>query len=309
MGRLLAALLALGFCAVFAVTQAAAQERQRLGYGLLITNDALGDGYDRWRTGSFASSIKFGPSVQGGLPETFGSVLELRFNGEVIAPANLATPAPLDRRYAQQLSLGLHTHLQRGGFEYAVGADLVFTGPMVGLDHVQESLHDVLGGRDASPAVKAAQVGDDVIPAVVLEAGRSFTLGERARLRPFLEARAGPETLVRVGADFTLGHFGTDSLLVRAPVTGHRFAVADEAAYGGLSLVLGADVAHVADSAYLPNTGPVSLEQTRTRARAGMHWRGTGGSSLFYGVTWLDEEFSTQPEGQVLGSVQFRISF
>lgn len=309
MTRLLAALMALGFFAVFLATQAAAEGRGKLGYGLLLTNDVLGDTRDRWRTGSFASSLVLGPVGRQGLPDRFGSVLEIRFNGEVIGPENLATPAPLDRRYAQALSLGLHTHFQRGAVEYALGGDLVFTGPMVGLDHVQEAMHDVLGGRDASPAVKAAQVGNGVHPTLVFEMGRSFEIGRKARLRPFVEARAGVETLARVGADLTIGEFGANGLLIRAPDTGQRFVAADGGAQPGLSLLLGADIAHVANSAFLADAGPVRLEETRSRARAGLQLRMRGGSSLFYGLTWLDKEFASQREAQVVGSLQLRVKF
>lgn len=39
-----------------------------------------------------------------------------------------------------------------------------------------------------------------------------------------------------------------------------------------------------------------------------MHWQG-GQSEVFYGVTWLSEEFEEQPEGQVLGAVNLRLRF
>ncbi|MEQ9260669.1 MAG: DUF2219 family protein [Roseovarius sp.] len=311
MARLLAALFALGFFAVFLATQAAAGDaRTRIGYGLLITNDVFGDTHDRWRTGSFASSLVLGaPSHAEALPERLGALLEIRFNGEVIAPENLANPAPADRPYAQALSLGLHSHFQRSGVEYALGADLVFTGPMVGLDHLQERLHDITGGRDASPAVKAAQIGNDVKPSGVFEMGRSFTVGPNARLRPFFEARAGVETLARVGADLTIGGLGQGGLMVRAPVSGHRFVAVGGAPRPGLSMVLGADIARVGDSAYFRSAGPARLEETRTRARAGLSWQTRRGASLFYGLTWLDKEFTTQREAQVIGSAQLRLRF
>lgn len=311
MARLLAALFALGFCAVFLATQAVAGEaRTKLGYGLLITNDIFGDTHDRWRTGSFASSLVLGaPSHTVALPERFGALLEIRFNGELIGPENLATPAPADRPYAQALSLGLHSHFQRGGVEYALGADLVFTGPMVGLDHLQERLHDITGGRDASPAVKAGQIGNDVKPVGVFEMGRSFTLGPNARLRPFFEARAGVETLARVGADLTFGAPGQGGLMVRAPVSGHRFVAVSNTPRPGLSMVFGADIAHVADSTYFRSAGPARPEETRSRARAGLSWQTRRGARLFYGLTWLDKEFTTQREAQVVGSVQFSLRF
>jgi len=63
MPRLLAALCVLCFSAL----AAQAQDRA-IHYGLLVTNDALGDGKDRWRTGSFASSLAYAPGWSGTLP-------------------------------------------------------------------------------------------------------------------------------------------------------------------------------------------------------------------------------------------------
>lgn len=304
MSRLLAALCVL----IIHLSPAAAEERSRQGFGLLVTNDSLGDTSDRWRTGSFASSLVWAPEWQGRLPRRFGSLVELRINGEVVGPENLAAPAPLDRRYGQALSFGVHTHFQPGTIAWSAGADLVATGPQTGLDHMQEALHDVLGGRDASPAVKAAQVGNDVHPTLVLEAGREFALGGTVRVRPFVEARAGIETLLRAGADLTFGRFGQGGLLVRAPVTGQRFSVIEDAPYTGFSAMFGADIAHVADSEFHA-AGPVRPRETRARARAGLHWRSHAGTSVFYGLTWLGREFTTQREDQVVGSLQLRVKF
>ncbi|WP_397542718.1 lipid A-modifier LpxR family protein [Roseovarius salis] len=302
--RLLAALCAL----CLAAFPASAQERG-LHYGLLFTNDSLGDGEDRWRTGSFASSLAYAPGWSGALPRGLGQLWELRVNGQVIAPSNLQAPAPQDRVYAQALSFGLHTHFQPNAIEYSLGGDLVVTGPITQLDHLQEIFHDIFGGRGASPAAKAAQISDDLDPALVVEAGREFRLGHAARLRPFIEARAGVETLVRAGADLTFGRFGAGGLLVRSPVTGQRFSVIQEDAYQGVSLFMGADIAHVASSEFIPSSGAARLRDTRSRARAGMHWRNRSGTSLFYGLTWLGKEFATQSETQVVGSMQLRVKF
>ena len=47
--------------------QAQTPERQFLGWGRLFNNDFLGDGQDRWRTGSYTISVLKGPTV--GIPE------------------------------------------------------------------------------------------------------------------------------------------------------------------------------------------------------------------------------------------------
>lgn len=304
MGRLLG--LALGVCLALS-GMAQAEGRHRVGYGLVFTNDVIGDGDDRWRTGSVASSRVYANGWDGAAPSTFGELLEVRFNGEIIAPDDISTPAPGDRPYAGALSLGLHSHVTRGRTEYALGGDLVVTGSQTGLDDFQGFLHDTVAGDDISAGVRRNQVDNDFHPTGVIEAGRSFTLGP-VRLRPFAEARAGVETLVRAGADITFGGLTQGELMVREPVTGQRYR-AVRADVPGYSLVLGADIAYVEDSELLPSRSGVRIEETRTRVRGGVHWEGRGGSSVFYGVTYLGEEFKRQGEGQVVGSLQFRLRF
>ena len=164
-----------------------------------------------------------------------------------------------------------------------------------------------MGGDDLSAGVRRNQVSDGFHPTAVVEAGRSFDLGG-VRLRPFAEARAGIETLVRAGADITIGSLTRGELLVREPVTGQRYRVVREDA-PGYAFIIGADIAHVEDSELLPSRSGVQVEETRTRVRGGVHWEGQGGGALFYGVTWLGEEFEGQREGQVVGSLQFRLRF
>ena len=89
---------------------AAAQERQTLGWGRLLTNDYIGDVGDRWRTSSYALSMMRGPDWTGELPDAFGELLELRFRAEIIAPETLRGARSGDRAYANALTLGLHTH-------------------------------------------------------------------------------------------------------------------------------------------------------------------------------------------------------
>ena len=285
-----------------------AQERKRLGFGLLISNDFVDDGKDRWRTGGLQSSRIWGPAWDGTAPAGFGQLLELRLGAEIITPENLRVPSDSDRHYAGALSVGLHTHFQRGAAEFAVGGDLVFVGPQTGLDGFQDALHDLFSVPRPSDAVRDAQIGNGLNPTAVVEIGQSFALSDTATLRPFVEARAGNETLARVGFDLTFGEFGRGALLVRDSVTGQRYR-AIEADWTGVSFVLGADVAHVIDSEFLPDNDPVSLDETRERVRAGVHWRSETGVSAFVGLTYLGEEFEGQDEGQVVGSLRVRLLF
>lgn len=281
--------------------------RQYLGRATLLTNDSLGDLRDRWRTGGVQGSLIWGPAWQGQAPAVAGRMIELRWGAQVIAPASLTRPDPRDRPYDGALSLGLHTHFVRGAVDMALGADLVMTGPQTGLDGLQAALHDLAGISPPSAGVRAAQIANGLHPTLVFEAGRDLRLGENATLRPFVEARWGDETLIRLGGDLMLGMAEQGGLLVRDAVSGHRYAGV-RGTGRGLAMVLGADVAHVVDSVYLPADRGLAPSDTRTRVRLGLHHQGRR-ASLIYGVTWLGTEFAAQPEGQAIGSLRLQFDF
>ena len=283
--------------------------RTKIGYGRITTNDIIGDGRDRWRTGSVASSRVWGYGWNGTLPSQPGDILELRFLGQIIAPDRLDRLRPADRPYAGALSVGLHTHFQKSSVEWSVGADLVAIGPQTGLDDFQDMIHGIVGAPRLFSGMQAAQIPDTFRPTIVAEAGRDFVLPNGLRLRPFAEARAGDESLLRVGADIVIGGQLEDTLLVRDPVSGQRYkAVRTDDDLGGATFVLGADIAHVAHSVYLPEDRGYTLTDTRQRLRAGLHWSGLN-AGYFYGVTWLGREFTAQKEGQFVGTVKIDLRF
>jgi hypothetical protein len=300
-------ILSAALCALLSLPVVAqAQDRIRLGYGRLVVNDVFGDGRDRWRSGSVISSRVWGSEWTGQAPEKFGDILELRLGAEIIQPDNIVTPAPGDRPYAGAVSVGVHTHMQRGGTEVALGADMVITGPQTGLDGLQGGFHDLLGVGRASGAVLNGQVKNGFYPTAVLELGRSIDIGQRSHLRPFVEGRAGAETLVRAGIDVTFGNAGRGELLVRDPVSGQRYRTMTHSG-NGYSFVMGGDIAKVSSSAFLPSTTH-TLSDTRQRLRAGVHWQGKKGSG-FYGLSWLGDEFVGQGGGQVVGSLRLNFDF
>ncbi|MBO9478836.1 DUF2219 family protein [Shimia sp. R11_0] len=292
---------------VLAVQAAQAEERSVLGAGYLLVNDTLGDGYDRWRTGSAVFSLAYGPEWDGAAPETLGSLLEFRLGGEIIAPMSLRTQRSWDRRYASSVAFGVHNHIQRGWLEASLGAAVVAIGPQTNLDEIQGFIH-----RNAEAPLPSQQVLDAQIPNAwrlrgVAEFGTTVDFGDSARLRPFVELRGGDETLARVGFDFTLGSYGRADLLARDSVTGHRYSVV-RAQTPGVSLIVGADAAKVADSIYLPEVGGLERTDVRTRMRAGVNWTGKK-HSIFYGVSWLGKEFEAQPEEQLIGAINFTYRF
>lgn len=290
---------------LFAADLAQAQGRGPLGWGRLFTNDYLGDNSDRWRTGSYTVSKVTGFGWDGERPDRAGEIVEFRFRSNIIAPDNLSAPTPGDRRYAGVLAFGLHTHFQRQGAEISLGGDLVFTGPQTGIGDFHREMHKIL--HAPRPNVLEDQIGNGVHPTAYLEAGRPFRITPGVEVRPFVELQAGVETLVRIGGDVTLGRSGQDALMLRDVVTGHRIR-ATRPAKPGLAFVLGADIAHVEHSVYLPVYDGNQLTPGRQRVRAGVHWQGEK-SAVFYGLTWLSREFEAQPDAQVVGSVRLQIRF
>jgi hypothetical protein len=304
---MLKALAAALIAALLVPTTSHAQERVTLGFGRLFSNDGIGDGEDRWRTGSYNVSLLRGQRWSGTAPVQFGELLEYRISAETIAPANLIAPAANDRRYAGVLTLGVHTHFALAGGEARVGAALAVLGPQSGIGSLQKSLHGFLGQPNPKASLDE-QLGNRFIPTVSAEYGQDFALGESTRLRPFAEAQAGIETLVRVGGDLTIGMFGDGALMLRDTTTGQRYVGIKSAKGAAVSFTMGADVARVFDSELLPKGGQVEAKDVRTRVRAGLHWKGES-SEVFYGVTRLGKEFETQPEAQYLGSLNLSIRF
>lgn len=287
---------------------AASGERTRLGYGRLMTNDFIGDGEDRWRTGSWTSSRIWGSGWDADAKRAFGDLIELRLSGEIFAPDNLAQPDTGDRLFAGALSIGAHTHFTTHGFDASVGADLVVTGAGTGLGNFQRNLHKILGVTQPSSTVLDAQIDGGVHPTLVAEMARDIALRPDLHLRPFIEGRAGAETMVRAGFDLTFGNVGAQELLVRESVTGQRYRVVSTPEITGFSFLVGADIAHVDESVFLPEENGFELTDSRDRVRAGVHWQGET-SSAFYGLTYLGEEFEAQSEGQIVGSIRINLSF
>jgi len=139
------ALVLVSFVFAMVVNAVAAQERPQIGEGRLFNNDYLGDGSDRWRTGSYVYSHVRAPRDYDPTSDfAFGELLEYRLRGEIIA-ADPSSPAPGDRPYVGALSFGVHTHFNEGPTRISLGADVVAIGPSTGLSRFQDGVHDALG--------------------------------------------------------------------------------------------------------------------------------------------------------------------
>ncbi len=282
-------------------------KHELVGFGWMFSDDLIGDDHDRWQTSSLNLSWVLARGWNGELPEAFGDVIEIRAYTQMISPEDLITPSATDRQYAGILSLGAFTHFQRRQAEYTLGAELVAVGPQTGVDSLQTEFHKLIGSTPPSQAVLDDQIPNGFYPTAIAEVGREWDLGRSTRIRPFASLRAGDETLARVGFDLVFGQMGRSELLVRDKITGQRYRTMRKSPKG-FSAVFGVDAAYVADSAYIPNSGTVSLKHERYRARLGLNWEAKYGT-FFYGATYLSREFDPQPEGQVVGSLNFKIWF
>lgn len=303
--------LALSLFAASLTGQAHAQDSgvERLGITQIFSNDwfgmPVGDRYDRWRTGAYQVSGFWGRNAwDGALPNQPFALMEYRFRGEIIAPDNLAAPAADDRRYAPALYLGATTHFAYRGLEIAAGADLVLTGDNSGLMALHDGIHRTFGGSDVN--LSNFMIEDGIYLNAVVEGARTLEWGN-AQVRPFVEAQAGVETLVRIGADLRFGNFDAEALLIRDSTTGQRVIGIPDNFGDGWSFSAGADLAYVNSSILLPANGPAP-EDLRFRLRGGVN-HAYGPSNFFYGVTYLSEEFIGQDEGQLVGTVSLMLQF
>lgn len=288
------------------LTEARAQQAPPLSVGRLFSNDFLGDGHDRWRSGSYSLSLFTGTNDSSRLLPIPGDLLEYRVRSEIIAPSSLAVAGAEDRPYAGILSFGVHTHFRGSGFEYSVGLDLVAVGPQTRLFSFQQDVHDVLGFDPIDPEIQ--QLSNDIFPTITLEMAHSIEITESVLMRPFFEIQAGVERYVRAGLDMAIGNLGRNHIRSRDVTTGHRYRSGTGSAQTGLIFVAGADIARVFASKYLTEELGYDFNRERARARLGVEYQGKS-TTLFYGLTWLGKEFRGQTDSQVVGSLQANIRF
>lgn len=292
------------------ISPSVAQDRVWLGKARMFTNDKLGDGKDRWRSGSYALSWIRGSGWNGSLPTGFGELVEYRVRSEIIAPDDLSNPViGTDRRYAGVMAFGAISHMKAGAADLSVGLKMVLVGPMTGVGAFQSFIHRGLGM--GAPQVFGSQIGNAVHPTINVELGRDFILSSRRTVvtfRPYLEAQAGVETYLRVGGDMTIGTLGQGDMQVRSVVSGFRSVAIKNARARSVSFIVGGDVAYVQSSKYLPVASGFVVQSPRARLRAGVYAEGET-RSFFYGLTWLGKEFAAQTSSQIVGSFAVRMKF
>jgi hypothetical protein len=295
--------LALAWVFAFLAQCAVAQDMRILGVGRLFSNDLIGDGQDRWRTGSYSFSVLTGQGWDG--RQADGPVLEYRLRTDIITPWQRIGRRS-DRPYAGSVSLGLHHHSRIGPTEVSVGADLVLIGPQTGLSDFQQRYHDWFSFP--APLGVDSQLGNATQLSGTADVVWPVSLGPMATVRPFIEAQAGVENILRVGTDVVIGPVGQHDKWLRDGPTGQLYR-GIQSAQTGFGFVVGADLAQVNDSAFLSAESGYFVEPVRWRARAGLHWQPTPDTALFYGLAWLSPEFEGQEEGQVIGQLRLDFNF
>lgn len=277
----------------------------RLGSVGSFTNDALGDGHDRWQSASYQKSWFYSHGAA-----TKNGALELRARGQIVTPWDIGNQPTQDRPFGASLGLGLFKHGKTGGFETRFGAEFLAIGDQTQLDVLQYTFHDLIGydsGYDTRTR-NDPHIDDSFNIKAEAEIAKRFQLGESVAFRPYITAEAGAETAVRLGGDLILGSLARSKsdYWTRDAVTGQ--ALSSKMHKGGFSVIAGIDKGYVYDSYLLPDNASVSVEKDRTRARFGVQ-ADIGGINIFFGQAMLSEEFVDQSEKQIVGMFSVGMSF
>jgi len=281
-----------------------------LSYGKMIahvgsmTNDGFGDLGDRWQTGSYQQSFFFADGDQG-----IDQVLEYRLRAQVVSPwydSYLFDDLP----YANSLAIGAVWHAEMALFDTKFGGEFIITGDQTGLDHVQYTIHDIGGFDNAyDPRTRKDQrLGDDFHLKFEGEASGDIQITDYAMARPYVSAEMGAETGIRIGTDFIFGSMANDDsqFWTRDIVTGQ--VLSTNMHRPGISLIAGVDFGHVESTYLIPQGADVEAEHARVRGRLGVQG-GIGPVSVFFGQSWLSEEYVGQPDTQRIGPLSVRFGF
>ena len=278
---------------------------EELGWAWGLSNDSIGDWHDRWQSSSVEIARLQGTAWQGRAPTRFGYLLELRFRSDILTRERWNIVVPSDRRHAGVLSFGIHSYAERNEFEMRAGVDLTVIGHQTGLYAFQTQLHELLGFTIPNLA-GVFEIEDQISIDLSGEVAMRFDFGDIDFI-PFIEARLGTEDMLRVGVDFELGLGFADDLSLRTVATGQRIPYGLGAGGTGLTLTVGADTAIVNESVYLPSDLGYVLTP-RHRIRGGLRYT-KNNLSVFYGLSWLGEEFEAQSSGQFVGTIHVSTRF
>lgn len=271
-----------------------------------FTNDFIGDGHDRWRSGSYTTYWGYEGDWTGGVG------YDLRFRSEIISPWGSSDQAQDDDRpYVGMLGFGAFANERIGLTDLNFGGEFLIVGDQTGLSKLQNGFHKVFGFDGYMPEDDTHPHIEDAFTGMISgEVANNYFVGTKGSIRPFVGAQFGYETFMRAGVDFLWGNHSYAERFVRDPVTGfvQPSSTARASAMEGFSLLAGLDYTAVTSSDFLPDTADVEMEPGRIRARIGMQGK-IGPASVFYGATHMTKEFTSQVEGQTVGTLSVSFPF
>ncbi|WP_162197192.1 lipid A-modifier LpxR family protein [Loktanella sp. S4079] len=269
-----------------------------------FVNDFVGDGHDRWHTGSYQKSY-----YSQGYQLRWLQGLELRSRSQIVSPWVSSKQRGGDRPYSTAIGVGGFAHGRISGFETRLGGEILLLGDGTGLEALQRSIHDGLGMEDSFDPSRddIDRVETTVTSRFDLEIARSLRTNEFALVRPYAEITFGGDRYNTFGTDVILGPHASASIWTRDVVTG-RLLTPQANDIRGLSIVAGIDVRSAISSIHLPDNGLVNIEPKQFRSRFGIQ-SSSPFANIFIGQARLSEGFVGQKESQRVGLLSVSFSF
>lgn len=264
-----------------------------------FTNDYFGDGHDRWHSGSYQKSYFF--------DEITGSQLfkklELRGRTQIVTPWKGDVVAGEDRPYSSAIALGAFVHGSAGILETRAGGEFIISGDQTGLPNLQAFAHDSLGMSGSyNPLTRDDPHLDDAFGfRGEAEVAFKSQMSETFMMRPFAEQTFGVDQASTVGVDVVWGTLSANEVWTRDAVTGQLLSASKRNA-DLFTLVAGVDYSNVSKSMHFEEGSYAELQNEQYRVRVGSITR-IHNMTLFFGQTWLSEQFVGQPEVQRVGSM------
>lgn len=284
---------------------------------LSTSNDSVGDGEDRWRSGAAQASVVFDADEASTLLGTWGggftgdAAWEIRVRGEVITPDRDASPFAQDRLFADTLGIGLLMHERLGPWRGQIGGELAITGEQTGVRATQEFIHEITGLNNSYTLRGDRRIDSGFYPTGLVEGAYVASVWGIDAV-PFVSGMVGVETLGRAGFDLHLGADGLERGWVRNTVTGIAIPLAPTRDGWHIAFTGGGDFAVLAESEYFDDGTLPDAETVRFRARLGtlISYNTTAfGLGLSYLSAENEDAGPNSDEGQFVGAVTLTTQF
>jgi hypothetical protein len=268
-----------------------------------FTNDAIGDGRDRWQSASYQRSYLYNLDDIKAIQQ-----VEWRARAQIVSPWT-SSKQPVDRPYSSVLAFGGFARGHVAGLENHLGGEIIMQGDQTGLPAFQSAAHDALG---LDKSYDPDNPWDTHVPdrfTVRGEAGLATSLrpSPGLLLRPYGLVAVGADQSATVGADVVIGPMAQADSWTRDVVSG-QLLTHQNTEKRGVSLVAGADISRVYASMHIPEDSKVEPEEIQARVRLGGQFN-LGAVDIFFGQTWLSEGFVGQSETQRVGNLSVSLNF